>query len=105
MRWRTFFLWNAAGGICWATSVGLLVYFGGKAVEGAIQKVGVYGAVAAAVILLGVYLVHRRRHHPTAAPTPPSGPPDSDELLGKGRTDRQPQTPPEAAAPGETRSQ
>ena len=27
MPWRSFVLWNALGGICWATAVGLLAYF------------------------------------------------------------------------------
>src|SRR5947208_2190983 len=27
MEWKTFFFWNALGGICWAISVGLLGYF------------------------------------------------------------------------------
>ena len=26
MRWRSFFLWNALGGICWASAIGLLAY-------------------------------------------------------------------------------
>jgi membrane protein DedA with SNARE-associated domain len=64
MRWRTFFVWNAAGGICWATSVGLAAYFGGKAVEQIIQKAGLYGAIAVGVALIVLYLVHRRRAHP-----------------------------------------
>jgi membrane protein DedA with SNARE-associated domain len=63
MRWRTFFVWNAAGGICWATSVGLAAYFGGKAVERIIQQAGLYGAIGVAVVLLVLYLVHLRRAH------------------------------------------
>src|SRR5271169_2378469 len=27
MDWRSFALWNALGGICWATGIGLLAYF------------------------------------------------------------------------------
>ena len=30
MRWPTFLLWNALGGICWATAIGLLAYFLGN---------------------------------------------------------------------------
>ena len=29
MRWRTFLLWNALGGIAWATSIGLAAYLSG----------------------------------------------------------------------------
>jgi membrane protein DedA with SNARE-associated domain len=61
MRWRTFFVWNAAGGIGWATTVGLAAYFGGKAVEGVIAKVGLYGGAAVVVVLVVLVGVHRRR--------------------------------------------
>ncbi len=63
MRWRTFFIWNAAGGIGWATSVALAAYFGGKAVEQTVAKVGLYGGIAVAVVLVGLLLLHRRRAH------------------------------------------
>ena len=64
MRRRTFFFWNAAGGICWATSVGLAAYFGGKAVEQVIQTAGLYGGIAVAVVLVALLALHRRRSHP-----------------------------------------
>ncbi len=63
MPWRTFFVWNAAGGIGWATSVGLAAYFGGKAVERVIAKAGLYGGIGVVVVLLGLFLLHRRRAH------------------------------------------
>jgi membrane protein DedA with SNARE-associated domain len=63
MRWRTFFVWNAAGGIGWAASVALAAYFGGKAVEQVVAKVGLYGGLAVAVVLVGLLVVHRRRAH------------------------------------------
>ncbi len=63
MRWRTFFVWNAAGGICWATSVGLAAYFGGKAVERVVAKVGLYGGVAVGIVLITLFVVHRRKTH------------------------------------------
>jgi membrane protein DedA with SNARE-associated domain len=63
MRWRSFFVWNAAGGIGWATSVGLAAYFGGKAVEGVIAKVGLYGGSAVVAVLLIAFLLHRRHAH------------------------------------------
>ncbi len=65
MRRRTFFLWNAAGGIGWATSVGLAAYFGGKAVQQVIAKAGLYGGIAVVVVLLALFLLHRRRSHAT----------------------------------------
>lgn len=61
MRWRTFVVWNAAGGIGWATSVGLAAYLGGKAVEGVIAQVGLYGGITVGLVLVVLVLVHRRR--------------------------------------------
>jgi membrane protein DedA with SNARE-associated domain len=64
MEWRRFLFWNAAGGIAWATAVGLTSYKGGQAAANAIQRYGLYAAalVVVAVIVgwLGVRYVHRR---------------------------------------------
>ena len=46
MPWWKFFFWNAAGGICWATGVGLLAYYGGKAAAEAFDTYGLIGAGA-----------------------------------------------------------
>jgi membrane-associated protein len=61
MRWRTFFLWNALGGICWATAVGLVAYFIGQSASNAITTFGIYGLVAVALALGGGFIL-RRRH-------------------------------------------
>ncbi|HEX3875195.1 MAG TPA: DedA family protein [Solirubrobacteraceae bacterium] len=63
MRRSTFIVWNAAGGIGWATTVGLAAYFGGKAVEHVVSKVGLYGGIAILVVALGFVFAHRRRAH------------------------------------------
>ena len=55
MRWWQFFLWNAAGGIVWATGVALLAYYAGKAAGDAVGRYGLYGAVV--VIAVGVLVV------------------------------------------------
>jgi membrane protein DedA with SNARE-associated domain len=63
MRWRTFFVWNALGGICWATGVGLAAYFVGHSASNAITTFGIYGLVAVVLALAGalvLYLTHRR---------------------------------------------
>jgi membrane protein DedA with SNARE-associated domain len=52
MQWWRFFLWNAAGGIIWATGVSLLAYWAGKAVAEAVGKYGLYAVVA--LLVLGV---------------------------------------------------
>jgi membrane protein DedA with SNARE-associated domain len=64
MRWWRFLFWNAAGGITWATAVGLIAYYSGRAAADAIQRYGLYAAAAAAVaIALGWITVRcaRRR--------------------------------------------
>jgi membrane protein DedA with SNARE-associated domain len=64
MPWWRFALWNALGGICWATSVVLAGYFFGRSLD-AIEKVLGVGGVVAVVLLgvaaLGWYLLHERR--------------------------------------------
>ncbi|HUB76332.1 MAG TPA: DedA family protein [Solirubrobacteraceae bacterium] len=70
MRWRTFLLWNALGGIGWATSVSLAAFYGGKGVERVLSRIGLYGLLAAGVIVivLAVLVVgHRRRRKRSAA--------------------------------------
>jgi membrane protein DedA with SNARE-associated domain len=59
MRWRSFALWNAAGGIAWATTVGLLAYALGHTARTAVTGFGVAGAVTVVVAL--VVLLRRRR--------------------------------------------
>jgi membrane protein DedA with SNARE-associated domain len=60
MPWRSFVFWNACGGICWATAIGLLAYFLGHSAGNAIQTFGVYGLVAALVALASGFWLHRR---------------------------------------------
>jgi len=55
MSWWRFFRWNAAGGIVWATGVGLLAYYAGKAAGDAVGRYGLYGGVV--VIALGVLVI------------------------------------------------
>src|SRR5438874_6747668 len=59
MRWWRFLFWNAFGGIVWATTVGLVAYYGGKTAAGAIAHYGIYAALGMAVIVvLGGVLLH-----------------------------------------------
>ena len=60
MHWWRFFAWNAAGGIVWATLVGLVSYFVGTAAADAIGTYGLFaggGAVLLAVV--GFFVVRR----------------------------------------------
>ena len=54
MDWWRFLFWNAAGGICWATAVGLVAYYSGHAAADAIQRYGIYAAAAIVAALLVV---------------------------------------------------
>ena len=64
MTWWRFLFWNAAGGIVWAVGVGLVAFYVGKAAADALARYGVYGAIAAGVVLvfvIGALHVWRRR--------------------------------------------
>ena len=64
MPWWRFLLWNAAGGIVWATTVALVAYYFGHAAADAIARYGLIGAAAAAVgviiIVLGLHFWRKR---------------------------------------------
>lgn len=60
MPWRSFVLWNALGGICWATAIGLLAYFLGHAAGNAISTFGVFGLIGLAVAAASIFYAHRR---------------------------------------------
>jgi membrane protein DedA with SNARE-associated domain len=59
MPWWRFFLWNAAGGIIWATGVSLLAYYFGKAAADAVATYGVYALIAIVVVAAIVFVVMR----------------------------------------------
>jgi membrane protein DedA with SNARE-associated domain len=61
MHWRSFVLWNALGGICWATVVGLVAYFLGHSAGNAIKTFGLYGLVAALLAIASALWLHRRQ--------------------------------------------
>jgi membrane protein DedA with SNARE-associated domain len=54
MSWRSFLFWNALGGIVWASGVGLLAYFGGKALADAVSR---YGLLVGGSLLVVALLV------------------------------------------------
>ena len=59
MPWSKFLLFNALGGVAWATLMGLLAYFAGAAAAHAVSRYGLYAA--GVIVLLGVagLLLHR----------------------------------------------
>jgi membrane protein DedA with SNARE-associated domain len=84
MRWPSFLLWNALGGICWATAIGLIAYFLGHSAGNAIETFGIYGLAAAVLAIASALFLHRRHRRSTdrgaakeAAPHPnePGDPP------------------------------
>ena len=64
MTWWRFLFWNAAGGVLWATGVGLLAYYAGQAVAEAFDRYGLFGAaILIALLVLAAIGLHvwRRR--------------------------------------------
>jgi membrane protein DedA with SNARE-associated domain len=54
MRYRTFFVWNAAGGLCWGAAFTLAGYLAGKSYE---RVISVAGSASTAVIVIVVVAV------------------------------------------------
>jgi membrane-associated protein len=61
MPWKAFAVWNAAGGIAWAISMGVLGYWGGAAAKTVIEDTGKYGVALVVLVLVTAYLVYRRQ--------------------------------------------
>jgi membrane protein DedA with SNARE-associated domain len=63
MPWPRFLGWNAAGGIAWATSVGVLAYFVGEAAIAVIHTAGyvALGLFAVVVIAVVSWMLYKRR--------------------------------------------
>jgi membrane-associated protein len=60
LPWPVFVIWNVLGAILWATTVGVLAYYLGQAIEHDL----LYGGLAAGAVvllILGVHLLLRRR--------------------------------------------
>ena len=71
MQWWRFFAYNAAGGILWATSIGLLAYYVGRAAADAISKYGLYAVVVLAALVVAAFFARRwwRRRRETETAT------------------------------------
>ena len=63
MRFRTFFFWNALGGITWGVTFALVGYFVGEAGARVLARFGLAGAVLLALMLIGsaTYVFIRER--------------------------------------------
>ncbi len=88
MHWRSFVVWNALGGILWATGIGLAAYFLGSSAGNAIETFGIFGLIAAVVAIVGAVVLHRRAHRGGASGTEdsdgvhPSEPPPAPSHVG-----------------------
>jgi membrane protein DedA with SNARE-associated domain len=58
MHWPVFLFWNAAGGIAWATSVGLISYLLGPTAEKIFRDLGIFGG-GAVVVLVAAFFIWR----------------------------------------------
>jgi len=71
MPWHSFVLWNALGGIAWATAIGLIAYFLGSSAGNVIETFGIYGLVAVVLAIVSFVVLHRRgRRHEKAGAGP-----------------------------------
>jgi undecaprenyl-diphosphatase len=69
MPWPRFLLWNALGGIAWATTVGTLAYLLGRSASGSLGAIGFVGVGVAVVVYLGMRVRRRlRERSPRPAP-------------------------------------
>jgi membrane-associated protein len=60
MRWASFVVWNALGGVCWATAIGLIAYFLGHSAGNVVEAFGIYGLIAVVVAIASGLYLHRR---------------------------------------------
>jgi membrane protein DedA with SNARE-associated domain len=67
MHWLRFLAWNAAGGIVWATLVGVVAFYLGDAAAKAIGRYGLYAAGGALLLAAIGYLLVRRLEHRVVA--------------------------------------
>jgi len=65
MHWRSFVLWNALGGVTWATAIGLIAYYLGRSAGNAIETFGLFGLAAVLIALAGGLLLHLRHRRRT----------------------------------------
>jgi membrane protein DedA with SNARE-associated domain len=61
MRWRRFLVFNAAGGILWATIVGIGFYYFASALKSFRAPFDIAIGIAAALALVGALVVLRRK--------------------------------------------
>ena len=78
MPWRSFLLWNALGGICWAVTIGTIAYLLGSSAGNVLEAFGVWGLIAFVLAIVGFFGWHRR-HTRRESAAKPSGDPQAPE--------------------------
>jgi membrane protein DedA with SNARE-associated domain len=83
MYWPSFVLWNALGGIVWATAIGLLAYHLGRSAGNAIEAFGLYGLAALLLAIGSAFYLHMRDRKRRAldAPKAPDAPTAPEQTL------------------------
>jgi membrane protein DedA with SNARE-associated domain len=71
MPWRSFAVWNAAGGISWATTIGVVAYLVGNTATNAITAFGLFRLLVVVFAAVGSLLL--RRLNRNAAPARRTG--------------------------------
>lgn len=66
MRWRTFVVWNALGGLAWATTIGVAVYLVGSAAQKDVTFVGLVLLGLAAIGTAVALAVRHARSRPAS---------------------------------------
>jgi membrane protein DedA with SNARE-associated domain len=67
MPWRRFLVWNALGGVAWASTIAGLAYVLGRSASGALGAIGFVVPGAAAIAFVVMHLRHGR---PLSRPAP-----------------------------------
>jgi membrane-associated protein len=70
MPWNSFAMWNAAGGISWATVIGLIAFHAGRSTAGII---GVFAVGSLSLVIVGARFLWSRRARGRRPATDPSG--------------------------------
>ena len=63
MEWKTFLLWNAVGGVAWASLYGIGAYLLGDAIRRIEGPVGIGIGIVAAIIAVAAVIILRRNEH------------------------------------------
>jgi len=90
MRWPRFLLFNAMGGMVWATLYGLGGYFLGNNVHRLTGIVGIVAGVLAALLIIGFLLFVRRNEHRLEEEAERALPGSLDEYHSGGARDKPP---------------